>query len=127
MSSKIDKKHIRPVLLAGGSGNRLWPFSTSERPKQFLKLFDESYSLFQNTIRRLKSNDRIIFLDPLILTAEPYQLLVENQLKEIGVEPFAILLEPTPKNTAPSILSALIYLEKEECNGILQNKWWKKS
>ena len=59
------EKKFRPILLAGGSGKRLWPLSTKEKPKQFIELFGD-LSLFDLTLQRL--NNKKLFLEPLIVT-----------------------------------------------------------
>jgi mannose-1-phosphate guanylyltransferase len=86
------------LILAGGAGTRLWPLSTAERPKQFLRLFGGE-SLLQRTAARLT---RLIAPDSLfIATNERYAAQVAEQLPEL---PEAnILLEPAKRNTAPAI------------------------
>lgn len=93
---------IRPVILSGGGGTRLWPLSRSRHPKQFHRLFSER-SLFQSTVERCRGP---LFAEPLILTGEEQRFFVVDQLEELGVKPVAVLLEPTPRNTAPAIAAA---------------------
>ena len=93
---------IRPVILSGGGGTRLWPLSRSRHPKQFHRLFGER-SLLQSTVERCRGPQ---FAEPLILTGEDQRFFVIDQLEELGVEPVAVLLEPTPRNTAPAIAAA---------------------
>ena len=93
---------IRPVILSGGGGTRLWPLSRSSNPKQFHRLFGD-VSLLQATARRCAGEN---FLPPLISTGEAQQALVAEQLEEVGIEPAAILLEPAARNTAPAIAAA---------------------
>lgn len=97
---------MRIIILAGGSGSRLWPLSKQDFPKQFLKL-GSAYSLLQETVRR--------FLDtyPLfIVTNHLYEPFVKEQLKQIQAEHVPILAEPTRRNTAPAIALALRFLEE---------------
>jgi len=94
---------IIPVILSGGSGTRLWPLSRRESPKQFLKFFSKK-SLFQETILRIPK----YCSKPIIITNEDQRFLVKEQLKEINIEPEAIVLEPMGKNTAPAITIAAL-------------------
>lgn len=94
---------ILPVILAGGSGQRLWPLSRAMRPKQFLNLID-SNSLFQNTLSRLKGLNT---LPPLIICNEEHRFLVAEQLRELNVSA-DIILEPEGRNTAPAIALAAL-------------------
>lgn len=95
---------ILPVILAGGSGERLWPLSRTAYPKQFLTLFDTEHSLFQNTIQRLPQNAN--YLPPLIICHEEYRFIVAEQLRQINRPNSGIILEPCAKNTAPAIALA---------------------
>src|SRR5690348_11696321 len=93
---------IRPVILSGGGGTRLWPLSRSDNAKQFHRLFGEQ-SLLQGTALRSQAP---MFGAPLILTAEGQRFFVMQQLEEVGVTPAAVVLEPVPRNTAPAIAAA---------------------
>ncbi|MEI7429412.1 MAG: mannose-1-phosphate guanylyltransferase/mannose-6-phosphate isomerase [Betaproteobacteria bacterium] len=96
---------IRPVLLCGGSGTRLWPLSRTHYPKQFLRLADD-YSLLQNTLRRL---DGLQGLGVTIAVAnEIHRFLLAEQFREIGLKA-DILLEPAARNTAPAVAAAAIH------------------
>lgn len=105
----MDQTTLFPVILAGGSGSRLWPQSRKFYPKQFLRLFSE-YSLLQETILRL---DGLDFEKGVVVCNEEHRFLVAEQLQEIGASQFEILLEPVSRNTAPAIASAAFYLKKE--------------
>jgi mannose-1-phosphate guanylyltransferase/mannose-6-phosphate isomerase len=103
----------RPVILCGGSGTRLWPLSRSGFPKQFLCLTGKE-SLFQDATKRLMglSGEGINVCSPFIVTNEEHRFLALEQLREIGVEPGAALLEPVARNTAPALtLAALAAIE----------------
>jgi mannose-1-phosphate guanylyltransferase/mannose-6-phosphate isomerase len=104
---------VRPVILCGGSGTRLWPLSRSGFPKQFLCLTGKE-SLFQDATKRLMglSGEGINVSPPFIVTNEEHRFLALEQLREVGVEPGAALLEPVPRNTAPALtLAALAAVE----------------
>ena len=103
-----------PVILCGGSGTRLWPLSRAGFPKQFLCLTGDE-SLFQQAARRLHrlGASDISLAPPLIVCKEEHRFLANEQLREIGIEPEAFLLEPVGRNTAPALtLAALAALEQ---------------
>ena len=95
---------IKPVILCGGAGTRLFPGFKKSPPKQFIDF--GGWTLFGNTLDRIKSP---IFDSPIISTNKTYEKLVRNQLKNKKIKNFKIILEPLKKNTAPaSISTALI-------------------
>ncbi|WP_039019293.1 mannose-1-phosphate guanylyltransferase/mannose-6-phosphate isomerase [Halocynthiibacter namhaensis] len=95
---------IIPVILAGGTGTRLWPLSRKAYPKQFTELVGEE-SLFQATAQRLSGPE---FEAPTILTNSDFRFIAAEQLDDIGVAPGSIMIEPTGRNTAPAILAAAL-------------------
>lgn len=97
---------IVPVIIAGGSGTRLWPISRTSHPKQFLRLMGAS-SLFQQTLARI--SDHRIYSPPIIVTNSDYRFLAAEQALETQVELESILLEPFGRNTAPAITAAAAY------------------
>ena len=105
---------IIPIILAGGSGTRLWPLSRKLQPKQFISLLNET-SLFQDTLLRLPKEA----LDPLVICNEDHRFLVAEQAREINVTLNSIILEPIGKNTAPAIALAAIKVLKDFENPIL--------
>jgi mannose-1-phosphate guanylyltransferase/mannose-6-phosphate isomerase len=107
------KTSVLPVVMAGGSGTRLWPLSRAGYPKQFLVL-SGNRSLFQQAVARLQglADDTLAVQRPLIVGNEEHRFLVLDQLRETGVEPAAVVLEPSGRNTAPALtLAALQALE----------------
>lgn len=94
-----------PVLLAGGSGTRLWPLSREQYPKQFLRLTDE-WSLLQHSLRRARGLPGAAA--PLLICNEAHRFLVAEQLRQLDVEGAAILLEPEGRNTAPAAAVACL-------------------
>ena len=109
---------IFPVLLAGGSGMRLWPLSRKSYPKQFSKLIGEK-TLFQSSAQRLTSSDTLEFAPHITLTNASFRFIIGEQLQEIGIDPGPILIEPEARNTAPAILAASIFAESKDEDAIL--------
>ncbi len=103
-----DEKKIFPIILAGGSGTRLWPLSRDSRPKQFIKFFEEN-TLFQKTVNRFSDK---IFHSPIIITNNQSRFTVQQQLSEISKNSSKIIIEPSPKNTAPASIVGIIYSKK---------------
>lgn len=105
---------VWPVVMAGGSGTRLWPLSRSGFPKQFLVLGGGSHSLFQQAVGRLMAlgGDGVVVGAPVIVGNDEHRFMVLDQLRDMAVEPGAVLLEPVGRNTAPAVtLAALQALE----------------
>lgn len=96
---------IIPVILAGGSGTRLWPLSRQLHPKQMLKLTNE-YTMLQNTVLRIK--DAGDMSAPIVICNQKHRVIVADQLNAIGIEPSAMLLEPVGRNTAPAVAVAAL-------------------
>lgn len=106
--------NVRPVILCGGSGTRLWPLSRAGFPKQFLSLAGDE-TLFQQAARRLMAvNGDSIAVEPLyVVCNEEHRFLAQEQLREIQVQPGALLLEPIGRNTAAALtLAALAAIEQ---------------
>ncbi len=95
--------------MAGGSGTRLWPLSRSGFPKQFLALAGDD-SLFQQAVARLNALEAadIAVEAPLIVGNAEHRFLALEQLREQGVEPAAVILEPVGRNTAPALTLAAL-------------------
>lgn len=95
--------------MAGGSGTRLWPLSRAGYPKQFLVLSGNT-SLFQQAATRLAAlaAPDLALEPPLIVGNEEHRFLVLDQLRETGLEPSAVLLEPLGRNTAPALTLAAL-------------------
>lgn len=110
---KIEQA-VFPVLLAGGSGTRLWPLSRKSYPKQFSKFFDKT-SLFQSSAKRLTSSSVVEFTPHITITNSDFRFIIGEQLQSIGIDPGPILIEPEAKNTAAAILAASLFaLSKDE-------------
>ena len=111
-------KVITPVLLAGGSGMRLWPLSRKSYPKQFSSIIDDT-SLFQQSALRLISSKHVEFQSPITMTTADFRFIVGEQLQGVGIEPGPILIEPEGRNTAPAILAASTYAFNKDPEAIL--------
>ena len=98
---------IVPVILAGGTGARLWPQSRALWPKQFQPLVDE-FTLFQNTIQRLDEWEGVS--PPFVVVNEEHRFLAAEQLRQLGCSASSILLEPEGRNTAPAVALAAFQL-----------------
>ena len=109
---------ITPILLAGGTGERLWPLSRKSYPKQFSSLL-AGKTLFQQSAKRLASTEDLDFNPLMIMTTDQFRFIVLEQLNDIGISPGRILIEPEGKNTAPAILAASILAFKEDENALL--------
>ncbi len=93
---------VYPVLLAGGSGTRLWPLSRKSYPKQFSKLVGDT-TLFQRSAQRLTSSNIVEFEPHITLTNADFRFIIGEQLQEIGIDPGPILIEPEAKNSFRNI------------------------
>lgn len=108
---KKNKEQIHAVLLAGGSGTRLWPLSREELPKQFLALHNES-SLLCNTLGRLNRAVRELHIS--VVAAERWRSIIRHQAQPYLLDNnLRLIEEPSGKNTAPAILLACLTLLNE--------------
>jgi mannose-1-phosphate guanylyltransferase/mannose-6-phosphate isomerase len=100
---------VQPVIMAGGSGTRLWPLSRAGYPKQFLVLKGQ-HSLLQEAARRTQAlgADDLDVSPPIVVGNEDHRFMVLDQLREIGASPSAVMLEPTGRNTAPAVTLAAL-------------------
>jgi mannose-1-phosphate guanylyltransferase / mannose-6-phosphate isomerase len=94
-----------PVILSGGAGTRLWPLSRELYPKQFLPLVGER-TMIQETALRAAGLPGLA--GPIVVCNEAHRFLVAEQLRQVGVEPRSILLEPAGRNTAPAVAVAAL-------------------
>ena len=104
-----------PVIMAGGSGTRLWPLSRELHPKQFLPLCGEE-TLLQQTISRLQGLDVGALI---VITNEEHRFLMAEQLRQLAIKDAQILLEPVGRNTAPAIALAALQAKTREEDPIL--------
>ena len=97
---------IKPVILCGGAGTRLWPKSKKNLPKQFIDW--GGWTLFGKTLERIKSP---IFDYPVITANSAYLKLVKKYLLKHKIKKYRVILEPYKKNTAPAILTSALIKE----------------
>lgn len=97
---------LQPVIMAGGSGSRLWPLSRQLNPKQFLALVSPDVTMLQATIQRLQGLDAAA---PRLICNEEHRFLAAEQLRQLGMEEADILLESVGRNTAPAIALAALH------------------
>ncbi len=108
---------ILPVILAGGSGTRLWPLSRKLYPKQLISFSDDGRSLLQKTILRVgKVEDT---LAPVVICNEEHRFMVAEQLRELGMEEARVILEPAGRNTAPAVAVGALFGQDEWDDPIL--------
>lgn len=109
--------NVYPVLLAGGSGTRLWPLSRERHPKQLVKFIGKD-SLVQSTVKRLTS-----FLDMenlRIVCGKEYVHEIARHMEEINISADEkIIAEPCGRNTAPAILLAMLHILRKEADAVL--------
>ena len=105
-----------PVIMAGGSGTRLWPLSRQLNPKQFLPLVDADLTMLQATIKRLDGLEHGL---PRLICNEHHRFLAAEQLRQLGLEDANIILEPVGRNTAPAITLAALQALGEQADPIM--------
>lgn len=106
---------ILPVIMAGGTGSRLWPMSRELFPKQFLRLVGDR-SMLQDTVSRLEGLD---VMDPILICNEQHRFLAAEQLRQINKLSNNIILEPIGRNTAPAIALAALYATADGTDPLL--------
>jgi mannose-1-phosphate guanylyltransferase / mannose-6-phosphate isomerase len=112
--------HVQPVVMAGGSGTRLWPLSRAQHPKQFLVL-QGNRSLFQQAAQRLATlaSHDIEVAAPCIVGNEEHRFLVLDQLRELALPAATVLLEPMGRNTAPAMTLAALHAQTRGADPVL--------
>lgn len=106
----MSSTKLYPVIMAGGSGSRLWPLSRILYPKQFLNL-NGNETMLQSTLKRL---DGLSCQNPVVICNEVHRFIVAEQLREMGKLTKNIILEPAGRNTAPAIALAALTVDQAE-------------
>ncbi|QBQ98355.1 mannose-1-phosphate guanylyltransferase/mannose-6-phosphate isomerase [Paraburkholderia pallida] len=114
-----DRLPVQAVILAGGSGTRLWPLSREQYPKQLIDLLSDD-SLLQSTARRLAGLDSShpVAPQPLVVCGEDHRFQVAEQLRQTGARA-QIILEPVGRNTAPALTLAALSLVENGGDAIM--------
>ncbi|MFO7749986.1 MAG: mannose-1-phosphate guanylyltransferase/mannose-6-phosphate isomerase [Desulfobacteraceae bacterium] len=107
---------ITPVILAGGSGTRLWPLSRELFPKQLISLVDEN-TMLENTILRVTGAENIS--EPVVVCNEEHRFMAAEQMRRVTEGSGSIMLEPAGRNTAPAIAAAALYLLDQGSDPVL--------
>jgi mannose-1-phosphate guanylyltransferase len=107
---------VVPVIMAGGSGTRLWPLSRELFPKQFLALAGGGQSMLQTTLTRLQG---LPVAPPLVICNEDHRFLVAEQLRQLGALGRNLLLEPAGRNTAPAVALAALHATAQGADPLL--------
>jgi len=102
MTNSRAGRTVVPVILSGGTGTRLWPLSREGYTKQLLPLLSE-VSLLQQTVWRVHGTG---FAPPMVVCSAEHRFVIAEQMRNLGIRPSAIVLEPTPRDTAPAIAAA---------------------
>src|SRR5438132_3406147 len=109
--------NLHPLILAGGSGTRLWPMSREAYPKQFLALLPGGVSPFQAAVRRLAGLGRT--QAPTVVANQEHRFLVADQLKTLAASPRRIYLEPCGRGTAPAIALVANDLARDDPDALM--------
>ena len=105
-----------PVLMSGGVGSRLWPLSRELYPKQFIPLTSEQSLLEQTLERAAALSDTAA---PIIVCNDEHRFMVAEQLRQLNINPAAIILEPEGKNTAPAVIVAALQALRDDPDAVL--------
>lgn len=109
-------RKIVPILLSGGAGVRLWPMSREQYPKQLLSLCSD-HSMLQDTAQRIAEPSR--FARPLVICNQDHRFIIAEQLRQIGLTPSAIVLEPIGRNTAAAAAVAALRVVEQDRDALM--------
>ncbi len=114
-ATMVRATKIVPVILCGGTGTRLWPVSRKSFPKQFWPLVSEQTMLVETALRASSAE----FSGPIVVTNQEHRFVVAEQLREAGIKPAQILLEPKGRNSAPAIVAAALLVAETDPQAVL--------
>jgi mannose-1-phosphate guanylyltransferase/mannose-6-phosphate isomerase len=106
---------IIPVILAGGSGTRLWPVSRESMPKQFLPLIGER-STYQQALLRVSDSE--LFAPPIVMTSSDFRFFARRQAEDVGIEA-TVVLEPERRDSGPAIAAAAVLARQRDAEAIV--------
>jgi len=111
---------LKPVILCGGSGTRLWPMSREHYPKQLLPVVGDD-TLLQATLKRCRSlgDESVQVASPIVICNEEYRFLTAEQMRETGEDEMNIILEPFGRNTAPALTLSALYASADGSDPVL--------
>lgn len=98
---------IHPIIMAGGGDETLWPLSGTSIPKALLAVFSERTLLQETALRHPVGLD---FAAPVLICGDAHRFVVDRQLRDVGIRPQAILLEPQARGTAPALVAVALWL-----------------
>src|SRR4051794_36257982 len=116
MTAATSPRKIHPVILSGGAGVRLWPMSREHYPKQLLPLASDR-TMIQDTVGRVGDPKR--FAPPLVICNDVHRFIIAEQLRQLGIAPEAIVLEPVGRNTAPAVAGAARARPRQDADALL--------
>ena len=105
MTRATEAAPLTPVILCGGVGGRLWPVSRAHAPKQFMPLTSDR-TMLQETLLRIA--DPSFYNPPIVVCGDEHRFLAAEQIRQLGVTPAAVILEPVGRSTAPAIALAAL-------------------
>src|SRR5437660_10261021 len=111
----VAADRIIPVILAGGTGARLWPVSRDAMPKQFLPLVGVR-STFQQALGRVTDAD--LFQPPIVMTADDFRFFARRQAQELGLDPI-VVLEPMRRDSAAALAAAAVIARGRDPSAIV--------
>jgi mannose-1-phosphate guanylyltransferase/mannose-6-phosphate isomerase len=111
----MSNARIIPLLLAGGTGTRLWPVSREAMPKQFLPLVGKQ-STYQQALARVSSPD--LFDPPIVMTSDAFRFFARSQAQELGIEP-TVVLEPMRRDSGPAIAAGAALARRRDSNALV--------
>jgi mannose-1-phosphate guanylyltransferase/mannose-6-phosphate isomerase len=117
MMAKVERmsQKIVPLLLAGGTGTRLWPVSRDAMPKQFLPLVGQ-HSTYQQALVRVSPSD--LFAPPIVMTSEDFRFFSRKQAEELGIEA-TVVLEPSRRDSGPAIAAGAALARRRDPDAIV--------